>query len=168
MSVVTDFKIPEINYDLFARLIPGFSFIFALRFFLYNRFIIGTFIEVVSMLCAGYIIGFITNPISSRICYYFESVAQKAVEKQKEKHTKEIMKISRTNNPLLFDKMHAETTCFIQLSLFSFTLMIWLLLIDKYKIAFIAAVCIAVTVYFVLSAYDVALRRQIRIYKFEP
>jgi hypothetical protein len=165
MSFASEVKLPEVYYDLCSRVIPGVYFILALRYLIYNSLGISTIIDLMLTVGLSYIIGFVTNPVSSRLCAVMENLAVKthkpdAYTKEKEM-CKHVTIFDRKSAQA--DKMHAEITGFVQLALLTIPIWVTAIALKRYSFWITTFVLLCLCVYFTWCAYDFAKRRYSRI-----
>lgn len=130
-EVKTEFRIPDLWYDFYARLIPGTAFIVALRIFSFNNKSVPESNEIFMLLGAAYFAGLMTQPLASRLVSKIDDFAQWIYSKEKEAVTgdnwtrKLQFQLGRTSrDSLILSKMHGETTMFVQIGVLSIVFII--------------------------------------------
>ena len=108
-----DLKIPEIWYDVYARLLPGTAFVGALYFFFSNSPQMPNGIGFLIALFFGYFIALVAQPLSSEITRWLEGKVLKHYRAE-ELYVEKIQKELDERQSMILSKMHGEITFFVQ------------------------------------------------------
>ncbi len=122
-EITTELHIPDLWYDFFARLLPGITFIAALRVLALSNTTFPDFPEMIVLTFAGYISALITQPLSSWLTGLIESKVGRLPPGEQDRIVF-IRKIQKkfgesSRQTLILGKMHAESTFFVQLAVLS-------------------------------------------------
>lgn len=122
-DIKTELHIPDLWYDFFARLLPGITFISALRLLVFSNKTFPDFAEMIALVFAGYISALITQPLSSWITGLIQSKFGRLPSGEQDRVIF-IRKIQQnlgesSRQTLVLSKMHAESTFFVQLAVLS-------------------------------------------------
>jgi hypothetical protein len=165
-DIQANLEIPDIWFDFLARLLPGISFV-AIVWLGFLEKPTPTGLEaIVGLFFAGYIIGLVTSPASSRVAKLIEARVGKLPQGEKDR-IKFIRKVQSklgysSRQALLISKMHAEVVFFVQLAIYS----LLVISVEIYKsISFYPtiAITIALLPIFIVEAFEVASRRFERV-----
>lgn len=119
-------KIPDVWFDIYARLIPGFIFVLALKVSVFSDPTVPAWDQLLFLLILGYALGHIIQPIASVLSRTLEFRVFDR-EKNIDKCKKHFAADSRQAR--LLSKQHAECTCFTSLLVFT------ILLITMFRIS---------------------------------
>jgi len=167
-STIAELKIPDLWFDLYARLLPGTLFVAFIRVVVKEIITIPTIIELVLMIFFGFLCALVIQPFSSIITSKIQKFAEWKHDQKMEKDTvrKIQYKIGRdSRDSMIISKMHAEVTFFVQIALFVIISLFYQLIFDEviYSWLFYIITCI----FFVFESYLVAKRRLLRALKAE-
>ena len=112
----TELRIPDLWYDFYARFLPGSAFIAALYLLLNAPIESPTWTELLLLAFAGYFSGLMVQPISSRVTGFLHLGIAKLHKKDKN-YVNQVASKLKPNEKAILDKMHGETTCFVQLAM---------------------------------------------------
>lgn len=166
-GINAELKVPDLWYDLYARILPGSAFVAAVRFTIKKNDQLPDFREIFLLAIAGYFCALISQPVSSRIAMWLENF----IEKRKSPNSDRLFirkvqtKLGRTSREsMILSKMHGEIVFFIQL----FVLAVVFLSLNFFFDLGGTIICnIVFIVVFPLGAIEVTLRRVERAIDYE-
>lgn len=123
-ALKTEISIPDNWYDFYTRLLPGTYFIAVIRVANFNRIDFPDLYELLVLLGASYLLGFIVQPFSLMIFELIKKRVKVANYKSGDDFVNEIKhRLGRENrDSLILSKMHAEALFYLQCSIFSLIL----------------------------------------------
>jgi len=158
MALKTKLKIPDLWFDVYARLLPGTAFVAAIRVLLLGNVEVPNGKELFVLAFAGYLFALITQPISSRLARLVWYLADKVTSEEVGYVDKVKQKLGRsTRESLILSKMHGEVTFFCQLSVLSVVYQVIQLTYRSTQQPWNPC-CIVITFVFVAFAFEVATR----------
>jgi len=168
MTPNIDLYIPEIWYDFFVRFLPGAAFVSAIRLLFFPIYTVSDypeFKELVALAIAGYILGLISEPISTLIATPIESLSSPLTDTLRKIQLLKNRNRSKRRNKRLFretflpSKKDAETKFFIQVIVLTIVYIIvrdcmhiYLSPNEKYVIGAIIPVCLLGSIMFAVSS----------------
>ena len=118
VDVKTELQIPDFWFDFYARVIPGAAFVGAARYWWMENYEFPSATESAVLLAVGYFVGLLVQPVGSTLTETIETIAAKRKGKDYGYVGRAKVSIgSRSGLPLILDKMHGETTMYVQLGL---------------------------------------------------
>ncbi len=117
----TELRIPDLWYDFYSRLVPGAAFVAAVYILRPGAAPWPSTLQAVLLGIAGYFVAMVTQPLSSLVTgRIHDRVANKSVKDRL--YVRRVARKVEPNQQQILDKMHGETTLFVQLSVFSLLL----------------------------------------------
>ena len=124
-GVRTELRVPDLWYDLYARVLPGTSFVAAVYLTSTESPGIPNVVGFLILILAGLFCGLVTQPIASRTHDLIQELALvKGCTLKRGEKRQYIIDTSRSLGPetrpaLVLGKMKAESVFFVQLAIFS-------------------------------------------------
>lgn len=118
MSDIAELKVPDLWYDVYARLIPGTAFVGLSRLLILGKLDVPSATEVGILAAMGYAVALLTQPFASRLAGGVERLA----EQRRKVNRHHVRKIQATlgrgsREAMIISKMHGEVVLFCQLFL---------------------------------------------------
>ena len=159
MSVNAEVKIPDLWFDVYARLLPGAAFVAVIRVVLLGNSEVPNATELFVLAFAGYLFALISQPISSRLAKIVEHYADKAAKEYNGYVAYVQGRLKRNSREaMILSKMHGEVTFFCQMAVLSSVFQIIQVFYANTKTPWAPWVLI-IPFLFVALAFEVAERR---------
>jgi uncharacterized protein involved in cysteine biosynthesis len=159
MGHFEDLKVPDLWYDVYARLLPGTAFVGAAYYLFSTTPKTPDWIGMLIALLCGYFFGLVAQPASSRITGWLHYIVAKAHGKDR-LYVEMIRKELDDRQSMILSKMHGETTFFVQCTVLgSILLLIRLFYPQVHGTAKEYALHVCLCLLFLIEAVEVADRR---------
>jgi hypothetical protein len=138
-DVKAELNIPDLWYDFYSRLLPGFLFVLGWRYFYFSITAIPTLDELILLFVIGYFCGLFSQPIASTIILLVFRLVEVFQKDKIEKYFIRTVQIKiglETNASRILSKMHGEVAFFIQVFLLSIILFSSGLFLFKEKLSY--------------------------------
>jgi hypothetical protein len=155
----TEVKIPDLRFDIYARLLPGTAFVGAAYYFFSRSPKILDVAGIVIGLFFGYFSGLVTQPLSSRVTGLLHDFVARRRGKDK-LYVKRVQKELDERQAMILSKMHGETTFFVQCAVLGLILLVVRLIhptLHASVESYVINACVSIV--FLLEAVEVADRR---------
>ena len=116
-------RVPELWYDVYARLLPGTAFVGAAYYLFSTPPKTPDGVGVVIGLLCGYFFGLVAQPASSRITAWLHHMVAKARGEDR-LYVRKIQKELDHRQSMILSKMHGETTFFVQCAVLGMVLLL--------------------------------------------
>lgn len=164
-DVNPELKIPDLFYDVYARILPGICSVVVIKYFIIVDSTPLTAIDLIVIAFIGFIFGLCTNPIASRITGLIENFFIKKNNKPANFIAELLIKCNYTSRfSMIIDKMHGEITFFAQMVIHLLLITVVASIYGKTLIhSRLMMIIILLVMYCLLCCFEVADRRMKRI-----
>lgn len=154
-----ELKVPDLWYDVYARLLPGTAFVGAAYYLFSTAPKTPDVVGVLIALLCGYFFGLVAQPVSSRIMGLVHYIVAKP-RGENRLYVKMIQKELDDRQSMILSKMHGEATFFVQCAVLGSVLLLIRLLhpqVHWTEKSYVIHACICII--FLIEAVEVADRR---------
>jgi len=159
MGDLEDLKVPDLWYDLYARLLPGGAFVAVIRVLILSKIDVPSYSELLVLGAAGYFCGLLSQPIASNVARLMERLSEQWKEKDRLYVRNVQVRLGRgSREAMILSKMHGEVVFFSQLAVLSgaFGVLRWTTGPPPWLAVGANVPCLG---FFVCAALEVAFRR---------